>query len=144
MKTMITILIACLCCGAAFAQDQRGEPREWLRAEKVRIQKIMQAAENLQAAGMEQEANRLRELARQQAEELEAKVRQAEQQGDREQVKREQVKREPSGERPRGDLARLQAQIEELRGVVRKLAERIERLEGACRECRKGQESPAQ
>jgi multidrug resistance efflux pump len=153
MKTIALLFTTAICGATAFAQQSSPEELGRIRAQQERLQKIFQAAENLQAAGMEREADQLRENARRQMELLEAKVRQAREHAqperektDREHPEREQPKRDqarpdlprdgavrPPPERPRGDVAQLNAQIAELRATVHRLGARVERLEAFIR-----------
>ncbi len=153
MKTPIILLSLALCGGALLAQEPSPEAAQRFRAEKQRITHLLQAAENLQAAGMPDQAEELRARARRSAEELEQQIQRLRQGGDRERADREprgreggdreRADREPRGregadrERPeRGGpdpIPHLQAQIEELRATVHRLVERLERLEAAVR-----------
>lgn len=145
MKVTALLLTAAMCGVSAFAQESNPDAMARIRAQKERVQKILQAAENLQAAGMEREADNLRQQARHQMEEIEMMVRQAKEPGEKDQPNRPATDREPSppapgggralppAERPRGDVAQLQAQIAELRATVGRLTERLERLEMATR-----------
>ena len=160
MKIIALLVTTALCAATAVAQEPNPADLGRIRAQQERLQKIFQAADNLQAAGMEREANQLREQARRQMEELEAKVRQAREAadgeqpdrkpGDRDQPQRDRPDQQgdrdqpripqgggavlPPPDRPRTDVAQLQAQIAELRGTVRMLAERLERLEAATKQ----------
>ena len=159
MKIIALLVTTALCAATAVAQEPNPADLGRIRAQQERLQKIFQAADNLQAAGMEREANQLREQARRQMEELEAKVRQAREAadgeqpdrkpGDRDQPQRDRPDQQgdrdqpripqggavlPPPDRPRTDVAQLQAQIAELRGTVRMLAERLERLEVATKQ----------
>lgn len=155
MKSPIVLLTAILSAGTLLAEEPNPEMVNRIRAEKERIMHLQKAAENLQAAGMNDQAEELRARARRAAEELEQLG--ARREGDRERPQRPEGGRprdgegeRPQGDRPQGDRERpgrpagdrpdpapqLQAQIEELRMMVRRLTERLERLEVALREQR--------
>lgn len=153
MKTPIILLCLALGGGALLAQEPSPEAAQRFRAEKQRITHLQQAAENLQAAGMPDQAGELRAHARRAAEELEQQIQRLREGGDREQADREAREREgadreradrEAGERGAAERERLerggpdpiphlQAQIEELRATVHRLVERLERLEAAVR-----------
>ena len=153
MKTPIILLSLALGGGALLAQEPSPEAAQRFRAEKQRITHLQQAAENLQAAGMPDQAEELRARARRSAEELEHQIQRLREGGDRERADREPRQRE-GGDRERADreprereggdrehperggpdpIPHLQAQIEELRATVHRLVERLERLEVAVR-----------
>jgi hypothetical protein len=85
----VLVVLAAICGSLAIAAPENPEFRERLRQEKERIAAMFQAAEKLQAAVMENEANQLRERAKATAAELERRVHEAEMQQarDREQAK---------------------------------------------------------
>ena len=102
MKTPIILLSLALGGGALLAQEPSPEAAQRFRAEKQRITHLQQAAENLQAAGMPDQAEELRARARRSAEELEHQIQRLREGGDRERADREPRQRE-GGDRERAD-----------------------------------------